>query len=278
VLAAVLALGASVAWGIADFLGGIKSRVVPLLVVLLLAQPVGFVGIGVLVAIAGNAPPGRSVLWAIPAALLGTIGIAAFYRGMAVGSISIIAPIVAVAAVVPVAFGVATGDDVSSAQWLGFVLALGGVALASLELDAAAGGTRVATGVGWAVAAIIGFGGYYVPMHEASEQDFLWATWIFRGSVALLVLAAWLLPRPPLSAARGSIGAIMVIGILDSAGNALFAAAASEGAVSIVSVLATLYPVTTVALAAIVLGERVQRVQRLGVLAALAGVALISAG
>jgi drug/metabolite transporter (DMT)-like permease len=278
-LAAALALGASVAWGIADFLGGLKSRVVPLLVVLLLAQPVGFVGVGLLVALAGNAPPGRSVLWAVPAAVFGTIGIAAFYRGMAVGSISIVAPIVAVAAVVPVAFGVATGDDVSDAQWLGFALALGGVALASVELDAAAGGrTRVASGVGWALAAIIGFGGYYVPMHEASEQDFLWATWVFRGSVAVLALVAWLIVRPPLRAARGSLGVIALIGILDSAGNALFAAAASEGEVSVVSVLATLYPVTTVALAALVLGERVQRIQRLGVVAALAGVLLISGG
>jgi drug/metabolite transporter (DMT)-like permease len=218
------------------------------------------------------------VLWAIAAAVFGTIGIAAFYRGMAVGSISIIAPIVAVAAVVPVAFGVATGDDVSPAQWVGFALALGGVALASIELDAHGGSTRVATGVGWALAAIVGFGGYYVPMHEASEQDFLWATLVFRGSVAVLALAAWLAFRPPLGAARGNLGAIVVIGILDSAGNALFAAAASHGAVSVVSVLATLYPVTTVALAAIVLGERVQRVQRLGVVAALVGVVLISGG
>jgi drug/metabolite transporter (DMT)-like permease len=277
-VAAVLALGASVAWGIADFLGGIKSRTVPTLVVILLAQPVGFLGIGLLVAVAGNAPPGRSVLWAIPAAVFGTLGIAAFYRGMAVGSISIIAPIVSVAAAVPVAFGVATGDEISAAQWAGFVLALGGAALASVELDAAAGETRVAAGIGWALAAIVGFGGYYVPMHEASEQDFLWATWIFRGSVAVLAVAAWLVARPPVSAARGSLLAIAVIGVLDSAGNAFFAAASTQGEVSVVSVLATLYPIATVALAAIVLGERIERIQRVGVVAALLGVVLISGG
>jgi drug/metabolite transporter (DMT)-like permease len=125
---------------------------------------------------------------------------------------------------------------------------------------------------------VVGFGGYYVPMHEASEQDFLWAALVFRGTVGLLTFAAWLVLRPPLAAARGSLGVIALIGIMDTAGNTLFAAASSLGEVSVVSVLATLYPVTTVALAAIVLSERVNRLQGVGVVAALTGVVLISAG
>ena len=132
-LAAVSALAASVAWGVGDFLGGLKSRTVPLLVVLVLAQVSGVVAIGLVVAIAGNPPPGASILWAPLAATFGTIGLAAFFRGMAVGSISVVAPIAAVGAVVPVVFGIATGDDVSSIQLAGFALALGGVALASFE-------------------------------------------------------------------------------------------------------------------------------------------------
>ncbi len=276
-MTAAAALLASVAWGVADFLGGLKSRTVPLLVVLLLAQVSGVIAIGLVVAIAGNAPPGPSILWAVPAGVCGTIGLASFYRGMAVGSISVVAPIAAVGAIVPVIFGIATGDDVAQLQLLGFVLALAGVALASFERQGA-GEVRIAAGVPWAIAAVIGFGGYYVPMHEASEQDFLWAALVFRLTVAVLASAAWLVLRPPLSAARGHLGAIAMIGILDTAGNTLFAAAASLGEVSVVSVLATLYPVTTVALAAIVLGERVDRVQLVGVVSALAGVVLISAG
>jgi drug/metabolite transporter (DMT)-like permease len=136
----------------------------------------------------------------------------------------------------------------------------------------------VAAGVPWALAAVIGFGGYYVPMHEASEQDFLWAAFVFRASVGVITFAAWLVFRPPFAAARGSLGAIALIGLADTAGNALFAAASSQGAVSVVSVLATLYPVTTIALAAIVLSERIDRLQRFGVAAALIGVVLISAG
>lgn len=276
-VAAVCALGASIAWGVGDFLGGLKSRTVPLLVVLLLAQVSGLLGIGLVVALAGNGPPGGSVLWAALAGLFGTIGLASFYRGMAVGSISVVAPIAAVGAVVPVTFGIATGDDVSAVQIAGFALALGGVALASFERREG-GDVKMAAGVPWALAAVIGFGGYYVPMHEASEQDFLWAALVFRATVGVIAFAAWLVFRPSLAAARGSLGAIALIGLADTAGNALFAAASSQGDVSVVSVLATLYPVTTIALAAIVLSERIDRLQRFGVAAALAGVVLISAG
>lgn len=276
-LAAVCALGASLAWGVGDFLGGLKSRTLPLLVVMLGAQVSGLLGIAIVAAIAGNGPPGTAVFWASLAAVFGTLGLASFYRGMAVGSISVVAPIAAVAAVVPVTFGIATGDDVSAPQILGFVLALAGVALASFERDST-GSARIAAGVPWAIAAVVGFGGYYVPMHEASEQDFLWAALVFRSTAALLTLAAWLVLRPPLSAARGNLATLAFIGVMDTAGNTLFAAAASQGDVSVVSVLATLYPVTTVALAAIVLSDRVSRLQGVGVVAALTGVLLISAG
>ena len=91
-------------------------------------------------------------------------------------------------------------------------------------------------------------------------------------------LAAWLVLRPPLGAAGGSLVAVAMIGVMDTAGNSLFAAASSLGEVSVVSVLATLYPVVTVGLATVVLSERVAGLQLLGVVAALAGVVLISAG
>lgn len=274
-IAAVCALGASVAWGVADFLGGLKSRTVPLLVVLLVAQVVGLTAVALVVAAAGNPPPGTSVLWGALAGLFGILGLASFYHGMAVGSISVVAPIAAVAAVVPVVFGIATGDDVSNVQAAGFALALAGVALASFERHEA-GELRVAAGVPWAIAAVVGFGGYYVPMHEAASEDFLWAAFVFRASFTLYAFAAWLVLRPPLRAAKGSLAAIALIGVLDTTGNVLFAAASSRGQVSVVSVLATLYPVTTVALAAIVLSERVQRLQLAGVASALTGVVMIS--
>ncbi|MBD0330957.1 MAG: DMT family transporter [Thermoleophilia bacterium] len=275
-LAAVLALGASVCWGAGDFLGGLKSRALPLLAVLVPAQLAGVAALSVAVAAAGGAPPGSTVLWALPAAVLGTVGLAAFYRGMAAGAIAVVAPIAGAGAVIPVAVGIATGDGPSTVQLVGFPLAIAGIVLASLE--PAERSRRIAAGVPFGVAAAVGFGGYFVPMHAAAEASVLWAALLFRLTAAALVLVAVAALRPPLRGARSHLPVLVVIGLADSAGNALFAAAASRGAVSVVSVLASLYPVVTVALATAFLHEPTARHQRAGVVAALAGVVLVVGG
>src|SRR6059058_3441986 len=91
--AAALALAAAVSWGIGDFLGGLKSRTLRPIAVLIVAQPIGGALLGIWVAIRGEAPPGTEVLWASLAAIFGTTGLIAFYRGMAAGALSIVAPI-----------------------------------------------------------------------------------------------------------------------------------------------------------------------------------------
>ena len=276
-LAAVLALGASAGWGIADFLGGLKSRTVPVLAVIAIAQPVGLALVATSLAVGGTGTPPASVLWAAPAAVLGTLGIAAFYRGMAVGTISIVAPIAATGAAIPVIVGIASGDRPTRAQLVGFVLAIGGSVLASAETNPQARGIRVAAGVPWAIVASIGFGAYFVPMHAASRADFLWAAFVFKVVVATMALLAVVVVRPTLRLPRRDLGTIACIGVFDSGANVLFAASASLGLVSVVSVLASLYPVATVALAWLYLRERLAGVQAAGVVAALAGVILISA-
>jgi drug/metabolite transporter (DMT)-like permease len=276
--AALLALAASISWGVADFLGGIKSRSLPVLTVLAGAQVFGLLATAIVVAASASTPGGAAVLWAAPAAVLGTAGIAAFYRGMAIGSMSIVAPVAATGAAIPVVYGVARGDDPSALQVLGFVLAIGGAALASREASDELGRARLAAGVPWAVLAAVGFGSYFVPMHVASEEDFLWATLVFRSTGAVIVVALFLALRPQARLGRGDVLALALLGVLDSAGNGLFAAAASQGVVSVVSVLASLYPITTVALAWVYLRERVHALQAVGVAGALAGVVLVSGG
>src|SRR6476661_5097297 len=129
-----LAFASSVAWGTADFIGGLKSRSLPLLNVLLLSQGVGLVVIGAFVAIRGEgAPGGDFAVFAALSGIAGIVGVAAFYRGLAVGNMGVVAPISACAAVVPVVVGIATGDRPSGVQSLGLVLALAGVVLASRE-------------------------------------------------------------------------------------------------------------------------------------------------
>jgi drug/metabolite transporter (DMT)-like permease len=277
-LAAVLALGASVAWGIGDFLGGLKSRSLAPLAVLAVAQPVGLTAMVVVAAIHWEPWPGDSVLLAAPAALLGTLGLVAFYQGMASGSISLVAPIAATGALLPVGFGLATGERPSALQLAGIALAVGGAVVTSYEPGAAAERPRVAAGVGWALLAAVAFGGYFIPMHEASEGDFVWATLVFRITSFSLVLAAVLAFRPRLTRSPRDLAVIACIGLADTGGNVLFAAAASQGLVSMVSVLASLYPVVTVALARVYLRERVTRVQEAGAVATLGGVVMVSAG
>jgi drug/metabolite transporter (DMT)-like permease len=275
---AFLALGASLSWGVGDFLGGVKARVLPALTVLAASQPFGLAALGIVVVARGSGVPGDEVAWSALAAVFGTIGLFAFYRGMAAGAISVVAPIAAVAAGVPVIWGVAvSGDKISGLQAIGFVAAVGGSVAASLE--SRPGQRQLAAGVGWATLAMLAFGGYYVPMHAASTQDWLWPAFLFRCTSVTLVWSIVLVRRAWPRGLRPHWTGLVAIGLLDTGGNALFAAASStHGLLSVVSVLASLYPVVTVLLARLVLGERVQRSQDAGVVVALAGVVLITAG
>ncbi len=271
------ALLASLAWGVGDFLGGLKSRVLPVLVVMAVSQPFGLAALAIAVAVRGTGPPGPEVAWAALASVFGTLGLVAFYRGMATGAISVVVPLAAVAAAIPVMWGLAQGDHVSVLQDLGFVAALGGGVMASLER----GGERArfATGTGWALLALLGFGCYYIPLHASATHDWLWPSFVFRATSVTLVWSALLVSRGRVTGVRPHLAALAAVGLLDTGGNTLFAAASSShGLLSVVSVLASLYPAVTVLLARLVLGERVERSQELGVLVTLAGVILISAG
>lgn len=275
--AVLLALGASLSWGMADFFGPLRARRLGALCVLLYAQVSGLVVIVVIVAVRGHGPASATVLLAIPAACSGTVGLYAYYRGMAVGAMSVVAPIAGVSAVIPVVVGLASGDRPSVWQTAGIACALVGVGLASRE-PGRIGGTRFAAGAGLALLAALGFGGYFPGMHAAGNADFWWATLIFRITSMSLVAAVVAARRPRLALAAPDAAVIALVGFGDMLGNLFYAAASTHGLVSIVSVLASLYPVVTVVLARAVLSERVARAQDAGIVLTLAGVALISAG
>jgi drug/metabolite transporter (DMT)-like permease len=279
VLGPLLALAASLSWGVGDFLAGLAARRLPLLTVLVVSQAAGLVSIAVVVAARGEgAPAARYLGYAAVAGLAGAVGLAALYRGLAVGSMSVVAPISATAAVVPVAAGLVTGERPSALQGAGIGLALVGVVLASRD---AGGGSRargVAAGVGLALVAALSFGVLLVGLGAASDGDALWATLAMRTtSVGLLAVAALVL-RPRMALGGRDVPALLAVGLLDTAGNALFALASTESLLSVAAVLAQIYPVVTVILARVVLGERIARPQQAGVLGALGGVTLITAG
>lgn len=276
-MAAALALLASLSWGVGDFLGGVKSRVLPVLVVMAASQPFGLAVLAVAVAVRGSAPPGPEVAWAALAALLGTAGIVAFYRGMAAGAISVVVPVAAVGAGIPVVWGLLQGDSVTFLQDLGFVAAIGGTVMVTVERGVER--RRFAAGTGWGVLAMLAFGAYFVPLHAAARHDWLWPSFLFRVVSVSLVWTALLVRRERMGGARAHLPALLAVGLLDTGGNALFAAASSSrGLLSVASVLASLYPAVTVVIARIVLGERMERTQDAGILLTLAGVALISTG
>jgi drug/metabolite transporter (DMT)-like permease len=276
VLAAVLALGASASWGLGDFLGGVRSRTLHPLAIMAVSQPVGLALLGIAVAARATGPPGPEVAWAFLSALFGTIGLAAFYRGMATGAISVVAPIAGAGALIPVVFGLATGDGPSYLQKIGFAAAIGGVLLSSWERRP--GGSGWAAGAGFGVVSMVGFGLYFVFLHAASTHDFLWPAFLFRVASTSFVWAAAFLVRPGMRNVSGALPVLVLIGCLDTGGNTFFAAASSYGSVSVTSVLASFYPVVTVLLARHHLRERVQRLQEVGIMLTIAGIVLVSAG
>lgn len=272
--ALALALGASLAWGIADFVGLLWSRTWGTLRVLWWAQVGGVSAIGLAAAIRAQGPEGWKILLAAPAALAGMIGLIGFYRGAAVGAISLVSPIAGASAVIPVVFGIAAGDDPSTAQLAGIACAIVGVALASVVRS---GGTRrLAAGAGLAVLAAVGFGFYFPPMHAAGRADFWWASLLFRMTALLLVGSVVAARRPALRMPRRDLAIALGVGIGDTIGIVCFAAASGRGLVSLTAVLASLYPVVTVLLAARVLREHVAGQQRAGIVLTLTGVVLIS--
>jgi drug/metabolite transporter (DMT)-like permease len=272
-----LALGASLAWGVADFVGPWQARTLGTLRVLLWAEIAGMVAMAILVAARGGYPHDPAVWLAVPASLSAMLGLFAYYRGMAVGAMAVVAPIAGASAVIPVIFGIATGDRPSSVQYVGIAAALVGVILASQEHQAG-GQRKVAAGVGLALLAALGFGFYFPAMHAAGKADPYWASLIFRVAASILVAAVALVQRPALRLEGWKIAVVIGVGLGDALGNVLFAAAAGQGGlVSLTSVLASLYPIVTVLLAAVVLHERVARLQALGVALTLTGVILIAA-
>ena len=269
----LLALGASLAWGVGDFFGPLISRSVGVLPVLLWAQVGGVASLAVAVAIRADGPAGWGVLYAIGAACGGMLGLFSYYRGMVTGTMSVVAPVAGVSAVIPVIFGIATGDHPSVAQVAGVAAALAGVGLASIEHRG--GRRRVAAGVGLALLAACGFGFYFPWMHAAGKVDFWWASTVFRTTALLLVLTAVTSRRIDVRLTPRLAAIAAGAGIVDTVGNVCFAASSRHGLVSLTAVLASLYPIVTVLLAASILRERVAPLQRAGIALTLAGVVLI---
>jgi drug/metabolite transporter (DMT)-like permease len=278
-LSLALAFGAGMGWGTADFLGGVSSRRLPVLVVSFVSQSVGALFLLVVVLVGNRMPVGpEALVLGLGAGVVGGAGLLALYRGLAVGRMSVVAPTAALSGVVPVAWGLMRGERPSTLQIVGVVVAIVGVILAA-RAPGEDGGTERATGIGLALIAAVTLGAFVVMLDEAARTDPLWGALMVRvGALALLCIPLAVV-RPSFAMRRGDPARVSAIGLLDNASNLSFAFAADTGGLlALTSVLGSLYPVATVLLARSVLHERLARHQTVGVVAALTGVVLIAAG
>jgi drug/metabolite transporter (DMT)-like permease len=275
--ALALALASSVAWGVADFAGGSLTRRLPVFPVTIVSQGAGFVALLAAVTVRGDVG-GRSFALGLAAGAGGGAGLAAFYRALSLGTMSVVSPLVACGALVPFGIALATGERPSAVALAGAVAALAGAVLASLEERRAAARERAqAVALAVVAAGALGLFIYFLGL-GSREGDALSTLFGARvGSLALLVTVA-LARRAPLTVARRSVGAVAAVGLADVGANALFALASGRGLLALVAVLGSLYPVVTVLLAHLLLGERLTPPQQLGVAVALAGVAAIASG
>lgn len=275
ILSALLALLAAVTYGAADFLGGLAGRRIPTIAVVLWSQAMGWM-LAVMAALVFPAikVSATDVWWGAAGGLVGTVGLFALYRGLAVARMGVVSPVAALlTALVPLTLGVALGERPGTTDWLGIALAFPAiwlVASTTQEPDGVRGGAR------YGLLAGLGFGLFFAALAQAGDDAGFWPLVAARtASVAVLAIVAAtrrVLPPPP-----GTRFMVAVVGAGDILANVFLLLAFRSGYLTLVAVLASLYPAMTVLLAVWILSEPIGHRQRLGLVVALVSIALIAA-
>jgi len=288
-MAVALALFTSIAYGVSNYVGPRLARGASLYLLLVAGQTCSLVlAAGVVIGQGEGLPGGGAVAYALLAGLGNAGGLLLFYRAAEVGPLSVVTPIGALGAAVPVAIGIGGGESITALKTAGIVLALTGVVLVARgpveprDVEAAAAEVpgphedrRAA--ILLAAGSAVCFGIFLASIAPAAEDAPGWAVLLSRMSlVAVLVMVALRLGelrdvRP------GSLPLLAVPGLLLFAGTLAYAAATREGDLSVVSVVGSLFPVVTVSLALGLDRERLVVSQALGVAGAIIGIVLLSA-
>lgn len=204
--------------------------------------------------------------------------LACFYRAVRVGDLSVLAPVTASGAAVPVLVGLVAGDRPTPLQAIGIPLVMAGILAAARRPPSTTGTVRTSRAIGWALLAALLFGiflaTYAGAAADSSAGALLWSRVALVATTGLGVLAL----RAPLRVRPRDGALVLVPGLLLALGTFAFGEASRTGLLSVVSVIATPNPVVTVVLAFLLLRERPGGLQRAGAAAALAGVGLLAAG
>jgi drug/metabolite transporter (DMT)-like permease len=276
-MAVLFALLAAASYGVSDFAGGLASRRVPAITVVLLSYPLGAVLMAALLPVYGGPVSGGTLAWSLTGGAAGLLGIGLLYTTLGLAPMNVISPITAVmSAVVPIGGGVLQGERPHAAAWFGIGLGLLAVALISRQPEDHPHGP-----VGWrpialAVLSGVGFGAYFLCLAHTDDDSGIWPVVLSRlaaGALALPVagLAAGFvrMPRPVLALAATA-------GVLDAVANLSFLLASRHGLLSLTGVITALYPAGTVLLAVLLLKERTGPVQRWGLAVAVVAVVLLT--
>ena len=269
-----VAAGAAAAWGVSDFVAGALARRLPVLTILLGSQ-ISAMLLTLPMAAFRGLPPWDARLWlGVAAGVVGMPAMGLLYRAMRDGSPAVVAPVAAVAALVPVGWGLLHGDRLDMVAGLGVATGLLGVTMASWPVPGSVTAPRARRPASLcALGAALGIGVYFVLLHEAGEADEFWALAAARITEGLAALAlAVALGRCDRTLLRAPI---VLVGATDALADAAFLAAAAA-ALTPASVVASLYPAVTLLLNRSLLRERLHTVHVYGVLAALFAVACLA--
>ena len=246
---------------------------------LLVSQPIGFFLAWIIAAVFGDA--GLSGTEFAVGALGGVavlLALGAFYKAMALGSISVVSMIGALGVLGPIVYSVAQGEDLGPLEAIGGAVCIAGVVMVAREGDVEWRSAN-RTAMGLAALAALGFGLFFICLDYAADADPAWTIAAARTGGVIALIVAVIAMRPALPRAGGrTLAALLVIGVLDVAANSLYAVATTHGLLALVAVAGSLYSAVTVLLARVFLGERLAPVQRAGIVLAVAGIGLIAAG
>jgi len=272
----ILALLSSLVWGLSDFLGGTLSKKRKAVAVIGGSQSFGLIFVSLL-AIAFQTWTWNQSVWinGAIAGAMGLLGLVCFYTALATGQMGIVAPISSLSAVVPVTIGLVQGEQPSTMQLAGIVVALIGVILASgPELNGKVDPRPVLL----ALFAAVTFGFCVYFMARGARINPTMTVTAMRAVQVLLVIVLFLAIRNLGGLVKRDIPMLATIGASDAGANVLYTFAASLGLLSVVSVLGSLYPIVTVLLAWWIHKERLMKIQYVGIAITFSGVALLAMG
>ncbi|MGW0412269.1 EamA family transporter [Streptomyces collinus] len=272
----LLALGSSLAYGCADFLGGLGARQAHVLRTVMIAAPASLAVELLLWPVLGASFDPATLGWGAASGVASAAAFALLYRTLAIGPMNVLSPVTAlVSAALPVGVGLLQGEHLTAAGLVGLPLAL--VAVVLVSAGHGAGSARpsrtallLAFGAGAAIALQLVF------LHQAPSGSGVAPLITGRAVSSAVTLAAAGLLRRRLGSERPAYGTSAAAGVLDSVANLLFLLAARSGDLTVVAVITALYPAGTVLLARGVLAERIHRGQLVGLGTAAVAVGLLA--